>query len=694
MAVQDSFYIVKEKTQLSTLNSLKPILKLLYCSICSSFSDKSDTKNGFQLKFGNTTMLSNILFEELHKRLQSMDIKVGLAVLPVNGNDSAEELLMILRCCVLLVRLHPYDQILIEKLQFGVSLLRRLSFQRILTRSQSNYAGCTESSSLDFNANPSNLYLQQMQEVYLDEVFAERPFMECIGISDSVPSTFHDQAMCPSIQIESVLDIIAAHFLISFSGEDVLQTFMESLVWTNKNVVSSRELSLPVALSLINHPVMMSSSILLRSHLIYLASEVIGICDFTPKSGPNVKCWEGYQYTLFDSVTLYYEHMSKLMTGSCSPGSIVQNPIESHFHSDIHDRIIFMLVDWDNAWRARARNSGIFNKTLSSMEIDAISYIEMNIYLVDETYRDNVCFFLGKLIRELVSVEIDQASLQSFEEMTVHEFYLLASILKLMSCSLLQANRSDKILSCLIAFLKKRDTLPGHGVMSFFAQNKFCLPIEVQNFIVGALKSNLSTCEEFEFMFVHFAGLLSFSIVSGLHILMKGCLFLMLILANSLALELRTESPTCVPSKVSVASSFGTSQKDTLALDLRTEPPTCVPSSSSGTSQKIRVRKTSSHRVASCFRKERQKVLRVINPDDPDLSDEETCNGEKYLRSLNVSQKDIDELADFLVCSPWRDYNARLEYSNKLRHRRAMVRARRLRRKKMQAFGFVRKWKK
>lgn len=110
-------------------------------------------------------MLSNILFEELHKRLQSMDIKVGLAVLPVNGNDSAEELLMILRCCVLLVRLHPYDQILIEKLQFGVSLLRRLSFQRILTRSQSNYAGCTESSSLDFNANPSNLYLQQMQEV-------------------------------------------------------------------------------------------------------------------------------------------------------------------------------------------------------------------------------------------------------------------------------------------------------------------------------------------------------------------------------------------------------------------------------------------------------------------------------------------------------------------------------------------------
>ncbi|XP_021733189.1 uncharacterized protein LOC110700013 isoform X2 [Chenopodium quinoa] len=689
------------------LKSLKPILKLLYYLICSSSSyevcqdtcNNSAAENGLNLKPEDVITLSSILFKELHKRLlsssdyASMDQDVGLDVTKCNGNDSREELLLLLRCCVLLVRLHPYDQMLTEQFKAAVALLHRLSDQGILTAktrgsigfsklntSQSAYGNCTKSYSPDLKSKSSNLYMRfllQMLEVYLDEIFADRPFRECIAISDSISSTCQNLAVWSSTNIESVLEISAAHFLLSFSVEDVLQTFIESLIWTEKPSLFSPEVSLAVASSLINHPVMMSAPLPLLSHLISLVSEVIGIWVSPEKVVPEFRCVNIYLSTFNDSVNLYCEHMSKLMTG-ISPGRIVQRHFESHFHSVIYDKINFMLVDLDNAWRERS--TMMFNMTISSVAIDAISYIETNIYIVDKTYRDNLLSFLCSLIARLISVEVNEVLLQKFKEMAMQDFCLLASILKLMSCSLLQATHCcNENLSCLISLLKRKDVIPCHSsqadLMSSFAQYNLHLPVRVQQFIINALKPYVSEDEEYE-LFMHFSSLLSLSIVSGLHILVCGCLFFMLVLLNALALRSSsiksgTESPACVFSQTTVISPVEITPKTGFS-DIS--------------------RKKSSLRVASNFRRERRKLYRDYRASEfSGLSDEETCNGENFLKCLTKNRKDIADLSDFIECKPWRDYNARLFSKSRIQFRRLQESARRLRLKKMQVHNSVKR---
>ncbi|XP_057252158.1 uncharacterized protein LOC104898647 isoform X2 [Beta vulgaris subsp. vulgaris] len=670
------------------VKSLKPILKLLYSLICSCLSyevcqgnrDINAARNSFKLEFEEIVTVSASLFKELHERLlccsddASVDLDVGLDITRVDGEDSREELLLLLRCCILMVRLHPYDQILTKQFQVVVALLRKLCLQSLLTSKERGLiklnkpisshricGSCTNSSSLNSSVQSSDLYLcflQKMLEVYLDEVFVDQPFRECIAISTS--STHHSLSLYSSIQIEIVLEVIAAHFLMSISGKDhVLQTFTESLIWTEKRVLSSPEVSLAVASSLINHPVMTSSPILLLSHLISLVSEVIGICVFPEKGGPKVRFVNIYLSTFHDSVNLYCEHMSKLMTGSCSSRRTVLRPFNSHFQSEIHDRFNLMHVDLDNAWRKQS--SSMFKKTIYSMAVDAISYLKMNLCIVDDTSRDDVFSILSSLISRLISVEIDEVLLQKFKEITMQDFCLLASILKLMSSSLLQASCCFDKKSCLAALFKRKDALPGYsslaGLMSFFVQYNFRIPIQVQQFIVDALKPHLSTYEELEFMLVHFAGFLLLCIVGGMHILMRGCLSFMLVLLNTLALESRTESPTCVVPQATVSGSVAGS------------------SNSFGRSQT-----TSSLRVASNFRRERRKLLREVTaPEVSEISDEETCNGELYLRCLLKNREEISELADFIECKPWRDYNARLMYKAKTQRRRFQESGRRLR---------------
>lgn len=65
--------------------------------------------------------------------------------------------------------------------------------------------------------------------------------------------------------------------------------------------------------------------------------------------------------------------------------------------------------------------------------------------------------------------------------------------------------------------------------------------------------------------------------------------------------------------------------------------------------------------------------------EDVEISDEETCNGEPFLKSLSgANPKDIDELKDFIECVPWRDYSDRIASKAKARRRRMQMFDRRL----------------
>lgn len=150
--------------------SLKPILNRLYFLICSSLSYEVCQGNfgntSSKLKLEDTVTLAVILFKELRKKLVSssgdafVDGDAEVAVIHVGGKDSQDELLLLLRCCFLLVRLHPYNQSLSEQLQIAVVLFRRLSIHATSTM--------IEREPTEFNAKPPDLYLrflQRMQEV-------------------------------------------------------------------------------------------------------------------------------------------------------------------------------------------------------------------------------------------------------------------------------------------------------------------------------------------------------------------------------------------------------------------------------------------------------------------------------------------------------------------------------------------------
>lgn len=185
--------------------NLKPMLKSLYCLIQSSLSyDVSredygamDFENS-KLKFEDMTALSNMLFEELRQRLSfglhttSIDCDVDGAALHADSRDSLEELLLLLRCCILIVRLHPHDHTLMQKFLDAVFLRRMLPLQgaRIergsisftkVASSQSMHSSCSTSLSNDLRAKSCDScihLLKRMLEVNLVnlpsyEIFAQ-----------------------------------------------------------------------------------------------------------------------------------------------------------------------------------------------------------------------------------------------------------------------------------------------------------------------------------------------------------------------------------------------------------------------------------------------------------------------------------------------------------------------------------------
>lgn len=546
--------------------TLKPVLKSLYCYISSSLSfnathDDPATRAAkccLNIKL-NTANLSSSLFQELSDRLSftlpvtSTDRDVEQTVLHVDARDSVEELLLLLRCCVLMVRLHPHDLILMEKLQDAVAVHGLLPFREAFAKIQkrcirfteaiSSQSMCsvTTSFSTDLNVKSSDSYLRllkQMLEVFLDEMSADRLLRESIAMFGTHFSE-GKQSEFSSIHIETVLNAIASHFLLSIYGEHSLAIFTRSLVWTRKEMLYATELSLTAAISLVKHPVM-SSSILLHAHLISLVSEVIGIS--LPEVGPNARFKEIYLSAFHDSVILYCGHLSKLLPDSSSNPSKQQRTFWKHFkqpngHSEVYDKVNVVLAYWESSWRAHIGN--MFTKTNSNLATDATTYIKMNINMFHESSRGDMFSFLNSLVK-VISAEVNEVLLHRIKEMSIQDYCLLASILKLMSCSLLQAVCCLEK-SSLKSSSKKEDAFPGWqslvGIMSCFRQYNFYLPINVRRFVVDALKSHLAPYEGANMIFLHFAGLLSLCTATGLDFLVRGCLFMMMMVMDVLSFE-------------------------------------------------------------------------------------------------------------------------------------------------------------
>lgn len=673
--------------------NLKPMLKSLYCLIQSSLSyDVSredygamDFENS-KLKFEDMTALSNMLFEELRQRLSfglhttSIDCDVDGAALHADSRDSLEELLLLLRCCILIVRLHPLDHTLMQKFLDAVFLRRMLPLQgaRIergsisftkVASSQSMHSSCSTSLSNDLRAKSCDScihLLKRMLEVILDDMSADRQFRERIAMLYTFASAEGNQSTCSSINIESMLDVITAHFILSISGEQFLETFTQSLIWTKKETFCDPELSLSAATSLVKDP-LMSPPMLLRAHMISLVSEVIGICDSHDVTR-NIRYTE-YLSVFRDSVIMYCEHMSKLLKDpSDGPYKLRRSSrraVKPHFHSEIYDKVNFMLASCDSSWRAHVGN--IAAEAKSNLEIDAITYLKTNLFIFDKSSRGEAFSFLSSLIIGVISSEADEIVYLKMKKLTMQEFCLLASILKLMSCSLLRATSLKKRFSLELSSKRNDEASPRcHsvvGIMSCIVEYDLHVPVQVQQLIDNTLKPCHATHDDSKskMILMHFAGLLSLCKVIGLNFLVKGCLFTIMVFLNMLfeegSLEFQRQSSNSCLESHALASSIA---------NVTSLPTSMSHKDSFGKIEKCGVRQLSSLKVASDFQRIRKQLLRGRRADE----EADTINGEVYLKHFTSNPDVISELADFIVCKPEKNYTAWLRNRAKSRQKR------------------------
>ncbi|TXG53425.1 hypothetical protein EZV62_022594 [Acer yangbiense] len=241
----------------------------------------------------------------------------------------------------------------------------------------------------------------------------------------------------------------------------------------------------------------------------------------------------------------------------------------------------------------------------------------------------------------------------AYEGRSPQDMYLLASILKLMSSSMLQitwclrrCSRSGCLKTLEDVVLYKENNFLGHLVGCF---REFNIHRPIQKFVFDILKTYPMRHEESKWMLLQFSGLLSLSHGSGLDFLAKDCIFMIMSLLNLFVFEEGDLD--------SLSSLFISRSRDVEAL----------------------VNQKSSKTIALKFQKMQTLHLskRLGNSENNGKSDiygegeiGKGCNGEIFLKCVLIGSEkssDLDDLADFIECKQSKDYSVWLKDREKFR---------------------------
>ncbi|KAF2314780.1 hypothetical protein GH714_033536 [Hevea brasiliensis] len=616
------------------LSQNKPAMSWSNCESAASRTDENLDECGLQLKFKEYHYLSDILFEELDRRFKELfsalrDVSAtrdsGQAALLTDIWAKREELMLLLRCCMVFA-----DELLVHK-----------SLREYFTL-------------IDFASSRSEML-----------------FNFHFG---------HGNLGC-------VLEVICAHFILSVSNELVFVRFINRLFWCHNDDFRIPEISLPASLSLLLNPVMLSAPKMFQAHLILLVSEVIGICAASENIMLDVRLMDWYSTAFERSVVLYTRHMSNLYVDSnnldgngsfdklCSLGGS-QPTFESFLLQATMDKIHHLIAKSKNF--ASSYLSDMSSGTNSDLVAVSMAYVKENLCIFDESYKDEILSILNCIILGCSSNDINGPLFQKIGEISPQDLYLLASILKLMSSSMLQAIwclRRARNSECLkshrdVSSCKEYDYIV--GVLGCFQQFSIRLPI--QNFLYESMQSHPARHKESKWMLLHLSGLLSLTYVSGIDFLVKSCLFMMMTLLNWFLVE------ECDLSALGSLFGFGSNS--------------CSPKLSDNVEGVLVIRKTS-RIISSKFQKIHDMYLRtgsficsnkikqdeqaetlkyssVPNDLDSAVADntKETSNGEMFLKCVlgqNSRVSDFDDLADFIECKPEKDYSSWLRDRQRFR---------------------------
>uniref|UniRef100_A0A7N0U9D1 DUF7812 domain-containing protein n=1 Tax=Kalanchoe fedtschenkoi TaxID=63787 RepID=A0A7N0U9D1_KALFE len=568
-----------------------PLLKSLYgllvqLSIHRSDSFSSSTllygKLGLGLSSTNLIDLLDALFTELDKRFQQLFSALcnasSLSAIQISQMFSSscatsKEFTLLLRCCLVVIMLPQLDQqLVLDKGIFLISALKRLcsldvvgvdiSDIKFMKSSSHNCSinGLTSSIAEEFVAffsfvKPSHLCLPllcALLEVFADEILIHESLKENLMLFDSLSSSDTDRLFVSSSHgdVRNVMELIACHFILSFSDEKVCDSILDRLYWHNRMDKRVPELGMNQCVLLLLDSTFLSAPAIFQSHLILMASEAIGIDSAFTSAAPDVRLNNCYLLAFERSVILYTRHIYDLhidgdSLGILRPDSCVQrNMLRPDFDLFIRpttryhvDRLLSKLDDYWDYWK-----KNITLRTKSELLSISFTYIEEHQRLFFGACKEKMLSFIRALITVASEEVTDFISYEKVHASLPHLF-LTASILKSMNASLLQALRCLEKRSKVGNLKLLKDFLDGkeydfivHVISSFEKLNE-CLPVPRHPSIHDLLQGSKTKHTESKQMLLHFYGFLALGFRYKLEFLVKSCIFTLMTLMNLVIFE-------------------------------------------------------------------------------------------------------------------------------------------------------------
>ncbi|XP_010448124.1 PREDICTED: uncharacterized protein LOC104730625 [Camelina sativa] len=666
--------------------SHKPILeRLLYFLGHSSLTQPTNSENcdiashcwniklsGEQVEwisFEDVCYLSDVLFRELDRSFEFLfsTLFKRKAETCCPTEESIRLATLFLRCCLkIMALLLPKPELVLEKaktVHLILSGLVRVSNE-----------DCSFVYTHDGLLDPRHTFLCTWIEVFMDEILVNKSIRGLLFLVDSASSSCR---LFPKHHRDSVveMEMVAAHFIISTSDAKLNEMCVERLYWKQLNAVRASQLSLSAAASLLLNPLMFSAPSFIHAHVVLLVSDAIGICV----KGLDLHHIARYIDAFEKSVGLYTNIMCK--SEDASPGKfgvrMNKSPVAFERHllpstlEKVND-VTLKLTDSLGAYQ-------ISNAKRESNELVAcsVAYAKESLCIFDSSCSEKMLSqtlsIIGCVILRASSDDVMDSALQKYYASSMENLCLLASILKLMSCSVLQAIRVLRYWNSHqpeavgnVQACKEYKALM--DIVQRFEQFKVQLP--GQSFLRDIMESLPNSHVKSKWMLTHYSGLLSVSFALKLDFLVKGSVFGMVISMYLFILEggdlealgnsvCHSENPSC---------SMPSSGSEILAA--------------SGKAEETSVDRKQSGAVALKFHKIRTLYLGKMSeakdpesgPDSGVSVEEESCNAESFLWCMagkgKVKKSDVEELADFIVCEPGKDYSDWLKGRERFRKQR------------------------
>ncbi|KAK4391249.1 hypothetical protein Sango_2188200 [Sesamum angolense] len=673
---------------------------------------------GIRVTFGDIRELSNVLFKELEERFErlfsifsriSANKDLGESNFHQALCNAVEIMNLLFRCCMLLLTLlAAKPNLILEKGPIFLRIVRKLSSPNLVENTGTHAFvfeksffhecapadnGCSTSYVEGFTAsiqflepcNPLLFLKSTMLEVFVDELLVHGQSRGCFKLINSVAS-INEMIFNPHsahCDIGIVIEAMCHHFILSFSDKQAFGDFLSRLFCTHakelKYTFGAPALGVTAAISLLLSPFMVSAPRYMQAHLISLVSEAIDIKILKP----DRRITNCFLSTFEKSVTLYIIYMScsqidgysALPMGftSISSHDIAHPPFEFYILPETKSKVDSLITELENSSNHNQKDS--FFRMKSDLVSSSMRFVKecQNLYVLP--CQDEILAILSCLVLK-ASESYDDKAIRPVEGTMLQHVYLLASLLKLMSISLLQAiwclRHSDDSQSMknlkYFSSCKEYDMIL--GTITCFRDLDISLPL--QQVLSSAMSSHSMRHKDSKMMFFHFSGLMSLSFVSGLDCLVKACLLTILALLNLFvfeegdldALESMVDSykessssgspvvrlqETLVDQNSSLVVAFEVSEDTVSVFELKA----VMSWTRESIKQYILVTENNCNEMETL----RSQTLANASQEEPVASleeeTEETCNGETFFKcvlKMNDNISDFDDLVGFVEC--------------------------------------------